>query len=316
MAHKAIDLACGQLALTSGEIAEVPCGCLTEALIIDFLYGFTSDWGPSHNPASWLNYTNDPARFWHFAMSDLVEGAARLEIPLSAAQLAQLDQLGAALREGNRRVNLTRITEPADIETRHFLDSLTAAMPLLDQLRAHAPLRLVDVGSGGGMPGLPLKIAFPHLRVTLVESIGKKAAFLRATVQALGLRDVEVVAERAETVAREPEHRDAYDWATARAVGSLPVVVELCAPFLAPGGLLVAQRSGDLDTQLTQAAPAFKALRLWSRVPIWLDLPGLGADGGRRGLIVGEKYAPTPALYPRRPGIPRKHPLGRPLGDL
>ena len=241
-------------------------------------------------------------------MSTLVEGAARLEIELGDGQLAKLDQLGAALREGNRRVNLTRITDPADIETRHFLDSLSAAMPVLDRLRANAPLRLVDVGSGGGMPGLPLKIAFPQLRVTLVESIGKKAAFLRQTVAELGLRDVEVVAERAEAAARDPEHRDAYDWATARAVGSLPVVIELCAPFLAPGGLLVAQRSGDLDTELDLAAPAFKALRLWSRVPIWIDLPGL--KGGKRGLIVGEKYASTPATYPRRAGLPRKHPIG------
>ncbi len=241
-------------------------------------------------------------------MSALVEGAARLEIELGDGQLAQLDQLGAALREGNRRVNLTRITDPAEIETRHFLDSLSAAMPVLDRLRANAPLRLVDVGSGGGMPGLPLKIAFPQLRVTLVESIGKKAAFLRQTVAELGLRDVEVVAERAEAAARDPEHRDAYDWATARAVGALPVVIELCAPFLAPGGLLVAQRSGDLDTELDLAAPAFKALRLWSRVPIWIDLPGL--EGGKRGLIVGEKYSSTPAAYPRRPGLPRKHPIG------
>jgi len=241
-------------------------------------------------------------------MSALLEGAARLEISLGAAQLAKLDQLGAALREGNRRVNLTRITDPADIETRHFLDSLSAAMPLLDRLRANEPLRLVDVGSGGGMPGLPLKIAFPQLRITLVESIGKKAAFLRQTVEELGLRDVEVVADRAETAARNPEHRDAFDWATARAVGSLPVVIELCAPFLVPGGLLVAQRSGDLDAELVHAAPAFKALRLWSRVPIWIDLPGL--EGSKRGLIVGEKYASTPAVYPRRPGLPRKHPIG------
>lgn len=240
-------------------------------------------------------------------MSALIDGAARLNIELSDGQLARLDQLGAALREGNRRVNLTRITDPADIETRHFLDSLTAAMPLLDRLRAHEPLRLVDVGSGGGMPGLPLKIVFPELRVTLVESIGKKANFLKETVEQLGLRDVDVVAERAETLARDPEHRDAYDWATARAVGSLPVVIELCGPFLSPGGLLVAQRSGDLEAELTQAAPAFKALRLWSQIPIWIDLPGL--EGGKRGLLVGEKYAPTPALYPRRPGIPRKHPL-------
>src|SRR3954451_23593873 len=109
------------------------------------------------------------------AMSGLVDRVARLGISLSDGQLAQLDQLGAALRDGNQRVNLTRITDPGEIETRHFLDSLSAAVPLLDRLRQGEPLRLVDVGSGGGMPGLPLKIAFPALRVTLVESVNKKA---------------------------------------------------------------------------------------------------------------------------------------------
>ncbi len=239
-------------------------------------------------------------------MSVLVDGARQLGIELSAAQLAQLDQLGAALREANRRFNLTRITDPAEIETRHFLDSLTAALPLLDRLTAGQRLKLVDVGSGGGMPGLPLKIAFPALEVTLVESVGKKAAFLRETSEQLRLQDVQVVAERAETAARNPTHRDAYDWATARALGPLAVVVELCAPFLAPGGLLVAQRAGDLDADLTAATPAFKALKLWTRVPIPIHLDGLG---GRRGLIVGEKYTTTPETYPRRPGLPRKRPL-------
>ncbi|MDQ3808928.1 MAG: class I SAM-dependent methyltransferase, partial [Chloroflexota bacterium] len=115
-----------------------------------------------------------------------------------------------------------------------------------------------------------------------------------------------VVAERAETAARERGHRDSYDWATARALGSLPVVIELSAPFLAPGGLLVAQRAGDLDAEVAAAAPAFKALKMWSRTPQPLHLDGLG---GRRGLIVGEKYSATPEAYPRRPGVPRKRPL-------
>jgi 16S rRNA (guanine527-N7)-methyltransferase len=237
--------------------------------------------------------------------SSLVDAAARLGIQLGDGQLARLDQLGAALREGNRRANLTSIVDPRSVEIRHYLDSLSAAVPLLDRLQTGEALRLVDVGSGGGMPGLPLKIAFPALQVTLVESVNKKADFLRETVAELGLNDVEVVAQRAETAARVADHRDAYDWATARALGSLPVVVELCAPFLSPGGLLVAQRSGNLEADLLRAAPAFKALRIWSRAPVELqiaELPG-------HGLIVGEKYAPTPEVYPRRPGLPRKRPL-------
>jgi 16S rRNA (guanine527-N7)-methyltransferase len=238
-------------------------------------------------------------------MSTFVEAAEQLGISLSPGQLASFDQLGAALREGNRTVNLTRIVDPANLETRHFLDSLTAALPLLDQLRAGAALTLVDVGSGGGMPGLPLKIAFPAVRLTLVESVNKKARFLRETVAQLGLADVQIVAQRAELAARLPEHRDQYAWATARALGKLPVVIELCAPFLEPGGLLVAQRSGNLDQDVLAAAPAFKALRLWSRTPIELAVAGLEGHG----LIVGEKYAPTPETYPRRPGLPRKRPL-------
>src|SRR5579864_7322348 len=159
--------------------------------------------------------------------TSLVEAAAQLGITLNDAQLAQLDQLGAALREGNRRVNLTRITDPGEIETRHWLDSLSAAVPLLDRLRGGEPLRLVDVGSGGGMPGLPLKIAFPALRVTLVESVNKKADFLRSTVAELGLSDVSVVALRAELAGHDVSYRDAFDWATARALGPLPAVLVL-----------------------------------------------------------------------------------------
>jgi 16S rRNA (guanine527-N7)-methyltransferase len=239
-------------------------------------------------------------------MSALVDGARTLGIELSSAQLAQLDQLGAALREANQRMNLTRITDPDEIETRHFLDSLTAALPLLDRLQSDQVVRLVDIGSGGGMPGLPLKIAFPRLLVTLIEATHKKADFLRDVTEQLHLNDVQVIAERAETAAQDPAHRDTYDWATARALGTLPVVIELAAPFLAPGGLLVAQRGGNLEQQLADAAPAFKALKLWSRVPIPLHVEGLDSH---RGLIVGEKYAPTPSSYPRRPGMARKRPL-------
>jgi 16S rRNA (guanine527-N7)-methyltransferase len=239
-------------------------------------------------------------------VSALVEGAGDLGFGLTAAQLAQLDQLGAALREGNQRVNLTRITDPARIEVLHFLDSLTAAVPLRDRLTKGEPLRVIDVGSGGGLPGLPLKIAFPSVRLTLLESVGKKAAFLEETVHQLGLEGVEVINARAEAAAREPEHRDAYDAALARALGKLPVVVELCAPFLAPGGVLVALRRGDLDAEVLAAAPAFKALKLWSRLPIPVNLPGL-QDG--RGLVVGEKYAATPETFPRRPGVASKRPL-------
>lgn len=239
-------------------------------------------------------------------MSALVQGARSLGIDLSAAQLDQLARLGASLREWNQRVNLTRITDPAEVEVRHFLDSLTAAIPLLPALREGYAPRLIDVGTGAGFPALPLKVAFPAIRLTLLEATAKKAAFLRHAVQHLGLQAVEVLVERAETAARDPGHRDRYDWATARALGPLPVVVELCAPFLAPGGLLVAQRRGDLEAELRAASAAFQALKVAPRAPVPIALPGL-ADG--RGLVVGEKYDFTPERYPRRAGIPNKRPI-------
>lgn len=239
-------------------------------------------------------------------MSALVDGANLLGIPLSAAQLARFDQYGAALREASEHVNLTSIRDPGEIETRHFLDSLTVALPLLGRLSRGESLRLVDIGAGGGLPGLALKIAFPAIRVTLIESVGKKAALLSEFVEELGLTEVDVLATRSEAAAREADRRDAYDVATARALGSLPVVLELCAPFLAPGGLLVAPRRGDLDAEILAATPAFRALKLWPRVPVPIALPGL-EDG--RGLVVAEKYAATPSRFPRRAGMAAKRPL-------
>src|SRR5256714_12995170 len=143
----------------------------------------------SHVPARCLAklYEDGPGRTGDLRVSALVEGAERLGIELGDAQLARLDQLGAALREGNRRVNLTRITDPTEIETRHFLDSLSAAVPLLDRLRQGEAPRLVDVGSGGGMPGLPPQIAFPRVRGAPGGYGGKKGRLLHSTGAAPGL---------------------------------------------------------------------------------------------------------------------------------
>ena len=219
------------------------------------------------------------------------------------ASWRRLDQLGAALREGNRRVNLTRITDPAEIETRHFLDSLSAAVPLLDRLQQGEALRLVDVGSGGGMPGLPLKIAFPALRVTLVEIVGKKADFLRETVDAAGSerrrgrrrtrRDGRPRSRPSRRVRLGDRARAGHAARRRRVVRAVPGAGRAA-------GRPAQRRPGR--AMLLRAAPAFKALQLWSRTPIELDLPGLAGHG----LIVGEKYAPTPEAYPRRPGMPRK----------
>ena len=236
----------------------------------------------------------------------LAAGAERLGISLDQRQLLQFQRLADALVEHNQRVNLTSITDPDAIQVRHFLDSLTAALPLLDRLRAGEPLRLVDVGTGAGFPGLALKIAFPALQVTLVEATGKKTRFLAEVVEQLGMADVAIVTARSEDAARDPAHRERYDWATGRALGSLPAVVELCAPFLGHGGVLVAQRRGDLEAEIKVAARAFRLLNLRPRPSVLITLPGL--DDGR-GLVVADKVGPTPGEYPRRVGVPARQPL-------
>lgn len=242
-------------------------------------------------------------------MDRLVAGAAALGLPLSDAQRARFARYQALLLDWNTRLNLTAIVEPAAVERLHFLDSLTCALPLLARWGTAAaipPLRVIDVGSGAGFPGLPLKLALPQLRLTLLEATGKKAAFLAHVVAELELDDVTVVAERAEVAAHQAVHREAYDVALARALATLPVLLELTLPFLRVGGLLVAPRKGDLAGELARAALALRELGGAARPPQPIALPEL-ADG--RALVLVDKVAPTPAAYPRRPGLPAKRPL-------
>ena len=168
-------------------------------------------------------------------------------------------------------------------------------------------LRCVDVGSGAGLPGLALKLAIPRLRLTLVEATGKKAGFLRDLVDELALDDVEVCAERAETLAQRPDWREIYDVALARALAPLAPLLELTLPFLRVGGLLVAPRRGDDAAARTAAGEASRLLGggPLQTMPVTVDPL---ADG--RVLTVVDKLNSTPATYPRRPGQPAKSPLG------
>ena len=243
----------------------------------------------------------------------LARGAAELGIDLDARQLEQLDQLARELVAWNRRVNLTRVVDPEGIRVRHVLDSLTCAVPVLPELRADPGPACIDVGSGAGFPGLPLAIAFPELTMTLLEATAKKAAFLEHAVGLLGLDRVAVVAERAEVAARGAPYREAYDLAFARALAPLPVALELCLPFVRPGGRLVLPRGSDLAAQLEDGACAARELgaQLRPALPVALD----GAPPGR-ALVVADKLAPTDARYPRRPGVAAKRPLGCPKSPL
>ena len=236
-------------------------------------------------------------------MRRLVEGAAALSVPLDDVQAEQFRRYSDELAAWNRRVNLTAVTDPHEVVAKHFLDSLSVAAALPSGAREQS-LRLLDVGSGGGFPGIPLKIAFPQWRVALLEATGKKATFLEHVVGLLRLDGASVIAGRAETIAHDPAHREAYDVVVSRAVAPMAVLAELCLPFCRTGGTFVAQKSRGADDEVSAALRAIDAMG--GRLD---RLQEVSYDGGEGLLVVVEKAAPTPARYPRRSGIPAKRPL-------
>jgi 16S rRNA (guanine527-N7)-methyltransferase len=223
-------------------------------------------------------------------------------INLAPAQLESFEVFSAELRLWNERVNLTAITALDDVRIKHFLDSLSC-LPLL---RSQPAARVVDVGSGAGFPGIPLKIAMPSLRLTLVESVGKKAEFCNHLVERLGLRDVVVINARAEDIGRDAAHREQYDWAVARAVAELSILAEYLLPLVKVGGHAIAQKgeSGPAEAQTAGHALHLLGGALEKVSPV--ELPGIAET---RYLVVMFKRACTPEKYPRKPGIPTKKPL-------
>jgi 16S rRNA (guanine527-N7)-methyltransferase len=205
----------------------------------------------------------------------------------STERLAELHRLIASWP------GLVSDSDPALVE-----DSLVL-LDLLDDA-----LSLVDVGSGGGLPGLPLKLARPELQVTLVEANHKKAAFLTHAIAVLGLQGVEVVAKRAEEAGRRPELRDRFDVATARALAPMPVLAELCLPFVRPGGRLLAMKA-EGEPELEAVRPALAALNAEAAGVV--PTPSAARSLGR--VLVVRKLGPTPDAYPRRPGVPARRPL-------
>jgi 16S rRNA (guanine527-N7)-methyltransferase len=235
----------------------------------------------------------------------LVAGAAELGIALDDAQLARFRRYRELLLDWNTRINLTAITEPAEVVTRHFLDSLTVAMAIPGEERQR-PLRLLDVGAGAGLPGLPLAIAFPHWDVTLLEATGKKVRFLDAVVAALELRNARAMQGRAEEVAHDPAYRGRFDVVTARAVAALPTLLEYCAPFARVGGLTIAPKKGELEEEIDAGSHAVKLLGARLLDVVEVTMPPL-VDG--RVLIVAVQEKLCPPQYPRAAGAPTKRPL-------
>ncbi|MBE0686729.1 MAG: 16S rRNA (guanine(527)-N(7))-methyltransferase RsmG, partial [Anaerolineaceae bacterium] len=202
----------------------------------------------------------------------------------------------------NEKFNLTAIRDIEQIRNKHFLDSLTCVLAWGD----NRPKSLIDVGSGAGFPGIPLKIIFPSMQLTLVESVGKKTKFCQHIVHLLRLEQVNIIQDRAEVLGQNPKYREKYEWAVARAVANLPVLVEFLLPLVRLGGGVIAQKgeSGPAETQ--NASNAIQILGGTLRQLLPVTIPGVVEE---RYLVIIDKKARTPKLYPRRTGIPAKQPL-------
>lgn len=228
--------------------------------------------------------------------------AEKLGAPLTHYQLGQFAQYQALLLAWNKRMNLTAVRQPEDIRIRHFLDSLSCAR-VMGNLNGRS---LIDVGTGAGFPGLPLKILFPQLKLTLVESVAKKGIFLLAVVDELGFSEVTVLTERAEQLGQSPLHRQQYDWVTARAVAKLRVLAEYLLPLCRVGGKLLAQKGEGVSEEVTNAAEAIKLLGGSAPELASVTLPNRTQP---HYFVTVAKVAETPDKFPRRVGVPSKRPL-------
>jgi 16S rRNA (guanine527-N7)-methyltransferase len=238
-------------------------------------------------------------------MEPLIAGARELGIALTEHHLTAFEICYRELVDWNRRFNLTAITDREGVLVRHFLDSLSClqALPPAD-LASGA--RVIDVGTGAGFPGLPLKIVCPEIRLTLLEATRKKVTFLQHLVDVLELQEAHVVHGRAEELGRHADHRERYDWAVARAVAEMPTLVEYLLPLVRVGGAALAQKGEDAAAEVHGADASIVTMggRVRQLVPV--ELRGLAET---RYLVVVDKVAATSERYPRRPGVPQKRPL-------
>lgn len=239
------------------------------------------------------------------ALAQFKQGLQRLDPHVSEEQVQLFLRYRQELIEWNGRFNLTAITDPAEILFKHFLDSASILEAYVEP-----QARVLDIGAGAGFPGLPLKIVRPHWRVVLLEATGKKVTFLRHMIEALGLRDIEAVQGRAEELALRREYRAAFDLVTARAVASLPMLLEYAAPFCRVGGQIILPKKGDVAEELAQGKLAARQLGAVLRADRTVKLPGL--EDGRR-LFVWEQVKKCPEQFPRSGSAMAKKPLG--LGD-
>lgn len=223
-------------------------------------------------------------------------------ISLSPQQLSQFDTYYKLLVEWNEKMNLTAITDEEEVYLKHFYDSITASF----YVDLNQELTLCDVGAGAGFPSIPLKICFPNLKVTIVDSLNKRITFLQNLASELGLENVHFVHDRAETFGKNADYREKFDLVTARAVARLSVLSELCLPLVKEGGIFVPMKAAAASEELEKGKKALQILGGKLEEVHSFSLP---LEESERNILIINKIKPTPKKYPRKPGTPNKQPL-------
>lgn len=235
-----------------------------------------------------------------YVFDKFLEELKKIDIVLSEEQLAQFAKYYEMLVEKNQVMNLTAITEWNEVLEKHFLDSIS----LIRAIDLKQDLSVMDMGTGAGFPGIPLKIAFPNLKVTLADSLNKRVLFLQEVINTLGLEGIEAIHGRAEDLARDKRYREQYDLSVSRAVAHLSTLSEYCIPFVKLGGAFISYKSGECEEEIAASKSAVFLLGGKIREIVKFEL---GESG--RSFVVIDKVKGTPKTYPRKAGTPSKNPL-------
>ncbi|MGN7424823.1 16S rRNA (guanine(527)-N(7))-methyltransferase RsmG [Cytobacillus praedii] len=235
-------------------------------------------------------------------LDQFIEMLSAKGISLSPQQIQQYETYYSTLVEWNEKMNLTAITDKHEVYLKHFYDSITAAF----YFDFKQPIHICDVGAGAGFPSLPIKIAFPELHVTIVDSLNKRIGFLEHLSNQLGLKNVQFIHDRAETFGQKKEHRETYDVVTARAVARLSVLSELCLPLVKVGGTFVAMKGASAKEELEAGKKAIAVLGGKLEQSYSFTLP---QEESERNILIIKKEKSTPKKYPRKPGTPNKTPI-------
>lgn len=237
-------------------------------------------------------------------MSQIFENKLNeLGIALTDKQKQQFDKFYELLVEWNKVMNLTGITEYEEVNEKHFVDSLS----IVKAINMENVKSVIDVGTGAGFPGIPLKIAFPHLKVVLLDSLNKRINFLNTVIAELGLTDIKTIHGRAEDYAKQTEYREKFDLCVSRAVANLSTLSEYCLPYVSIDGLFIPYKSGEIDEELENSKKAVKILGGKIENVVKFQLPGTEIG---RSFVKVRKIANTNKKYPRKAGLPAKEPLG------